>query len=116
MKKKVQLTPELNAKYRAWLAAQKAQGLTYSTDESAPLVSEPDNASVEKWMRDANIASVKFEDDDNGDEEERATTAPIVQKAPQMRVQSSSTIIVAGAVGGVALLLLVVYCDALTRA
>jgi hypothetical protein len=77
MSKKVRLTPELEQRYREWLKAQRAAGLAYA-QEDGELATQPltdaDSASIEKWMREADVAGVEFEEE--GEFEDEAPPAP----------------------------------------
>jgi hypothetical protein len=81
MSKKVRLTPELETKYREWLRAQRAAGLAYAVgDEEVPgrALTDADSASVAKWMREADVAGVEFEE---GEYEEETEPVAKTEKA-----------------------------------
>jgi hypothetical protein len=76
MSKKVRLTPELETKYREWLRAQRAAGLAYAVgDEEVPgrALTDADSASVAKWMREADVAGVEFEEEEYEEETKPVT-------------------------------------------
>jgi hypothetical protein len=74
-KKHVRLTPELEQRYREWLKAQRVAGLAYG-QEDAELATQPltdaDNTNIERWMREANVADIEFEEEYEDDTEPAA--------------------------------------------
>jgi hypothetical protein len=81
--KHVRLTPELQRKYREWLRSQGNKGLSFNIGEegepNAGRVSEAELAGIERWMQEANIAAVEF-DEDGGEEEDEAPAAPSAER------------------------------------
>ena len=79
-RKRPRLTPELERQYREWLKARGLADVSFNQDVDgevhAPTPSVADG-SVEAWLREANIASVEFDEDgsDDIDEEEAPATS-----------------------------------------
>jgi hypothetical protein len=85
MSKKVRLTPELETKYREWLRAQRAAGLAYAVgDEEVPgrALTDADSASVAKWMREADVAGVEFEEEEEFEDDTEPVTKTEKAAAP----------------------------------
>jgi hypothetical protein len=81
-KKRPRLTPELERQYREWLKARGLADVSFTQDVDGevhtPAPSGADGASVEAWLREANIGDVGFDEsgsDDIDEEETPATSA-----------------------------------------